>query len=599
MDNKKIEEKALTYFKTFIVDSDVISQFISENDKEPCWDGHLYLYSDGIKDKAHLEGRVPVQVKGTMVDDFETKKWKFKLMKDDLKAYLHEPTFFIVCQIRKGTNEKKLFYRELLPNLVRKLLKDMGGNLSRMTVFKPMTQNLQEFEEQLNVFMGNSRRMTSFANKNLLSMKEAANKGIKEFSFLAPSRISSYRQLLRYLSTHVAQLYAKIPDYDIEMPVSDGPVKFKFSRTDEGDIKVGDKVFYKGYKSEIIDGRVIVTVSEDLTVSFPLDETDKVAPIINMKPRARYLNDAIHETEFMLALNETGELSIGGMNLQISSADKERMEELYKKLTGWKEFSNVLDKMHVTKPFDLTTVNKEDEAKINVLIETIGKGNTIPVKNQQTALLTWNISNVKLLLICIVDEEGNFRIGDYFDKSFNIGIEKDDGSKIEVSTYSYLQKENLWGSIDNIDYDGIVESAQRAAQNDAFCYQLSNYDVLSMIKAADKVEGTDDERRNKLLCGALKLDEWLIESDPNEEMKQVHMINKLQIIKRQRYLSDEEKDILYRMINDDKLDEHLKFAVYLMLDNHQDAERLFCTFSEEDKKVLRDYPIWRFYNNFY
>ena len=120
-----------------------------------------------------------------------------------------------------------------------------------------------------------------------------------------------------------------------------------------------------------------------------------------------------------------------------------------------------------------------------------------------------------------------------------------------------------------------------------------------MIKAADKVEGTDDERRNKLLCGALKLDEWLIESDPNEEMKQVHMINKLQIIKRQRYLSDEEKDILYRMINDDKLDEHLKFAVYLMLDHQQDAERLFCTFSEEDKKVLRDYPIWHFYNNSY
>ena len=46
-DNKAIEEKALNFFKSFIEDSKVISQFIDDNDKEPCWDGHLYLYSDG------------------------------------------------------------------------------------------------------------------------------------------------------------------------------------------------------------------------------------------------------------------------------------------------------------------------------------------------------------------------------------------------------------------------------------------------------------------------------------------------------------------------------------------------------------------------
>lgn len=37
-DSKAIEEKALNYFKAFIEDSKVISQFIADNDKEPCWD---------------------------------------------------------------------------------------------------------------------------------------------------------------------------------------------------------------------------------------------------------------------------------------------------------------------------------------------------------------------------------------------------------------------------------------------------------------------------------------------------------------------------------------------------------------------------------
>lgn len=109
IDTKAIEEKALNYFKTFIEDSKVISQFLAEDDKEPCWDGHLYLYSDGMRDKEHLLGRVPVQIKGTEVVHFVTKKWKFELEKVDLKAYLHEPTFFIVCQVKKDSKERKLF----------------------------------------------------------------------------------------------------------------------------------------------------------------------------------------------------------------------------------------------------------------------------------------------------------------------------------------------------------------------------------------------------------------------------------------------------------------------------------------------------------
>lgn len=66
-DSKAIEEKALNYFKAFIEDSKVISQFIADNDKEPCWDGHLYLYSEGKRDKEHLQQQgVGIQVVGVL-----------------------------------------------------------------------------------------------------------------------------------------------------------------------------------------------------------------------------------------------------------------------------------------------------------------------------------------------------------------------------------------------------------------------------------------------------------------------------------------------------------------------------------------------------
>ena len=78
-DRKAIEEKALLCFKEYIVDSEVISQFIDENDKEPCWDGHIYLYSEPQKDKKHLIGRIPVQIKETEDRRFISKKYHIKI----------------------------------------------------------------------------------------------------------------------------------------------------------------------------------------------------------------------------------------------------------------------------------------------------------------------------------------------------------------------------------------------------------------------------------------------------------------------------------------------------------------------------------------
>ena len=96
IDAKAIEEKALNHFKSFIEDSKVISRFITDNIKEPSWDGHYTLHTDGIRDKEHLQGREALTDKRNRGRSFVTKKWEFILEKADLEAYLEEPLFFIV-----------------------------------------------------------------------------------------------------------------------------------------------------------------------------------------------------------------------------------------------------------------------------------------------------------------------------------------------------------------------------------------------------------------------------------------------------------------------------------------------------------------------
>lgn len=595
IDTKAIEEKALNHFKSFIEDSKVISQFIADNDKEPCWDGHLYLYADGIRDKEHLQGRVPIQIKGTEVGRFVTKKWKFKLEKADLKAYLEEPTFFIVCQVKKDSKERMLFFRELLPDLVNKLLRDMGKNATRMTLFHPLTEDLKEFEDQLMVFLSNSKKMISFAHSKLLSMEEALKKGIKDFSFIAPSKYTDRLQLMKYLSTHSSYIYAKISkELDVDMPLSNGPGRFIFQREDDSEVRVGDNVYFKGYHNEIKDGRIIIKIGNVMTINMPMDNTDVEQATVKLTTKAKYLKESINEAEFGVALNDTGVLSVGMLNLQMKVHEKEYVEELRQKLIRWKELDNVLEKLHVTKPFDLTAITDDQGKLIDLLIETVGNGNMVNLPGQETTLLLLEIGNIKLLLWCAVGKDGMCAIGDFFDRSIRIAYKISEDETINVSPYSYLQLDKLWEKVDNIDFDNIISSAEEAARQHEYCYMMSNYDVLAMITAADALEKTDVERSKKLLEEALKLDEWLIGKEPKDEMRPLHIINKMQIMKRQRELTADERQTLEDMLNDEFAGDMVKAGVYLLLDRQEEFQQLFETMQEDEKKSVKEFPIWRF-----
>ena len=396
-DNKAIEEKALNYFKTFIEDSKVISQFLSENDKEPIWDGHLFLYSSGKQDKEHFLGRVPVQIKGTEVSQFQTKRWKFRLEKSDLKAYLNEPTFFIVCQIKKNSRERKLFYREFLPETVKRILYGMGKSVTRKVLFHPLEEDLHEFENRLIMFLRNSRKMISYADKPSLTLTDALKNGFKKFSFMTPVKMANDINLLNYLSTHETYLYAKVmEDLDIEIPISDGPMKFNFFNTIKGNVKVGERVFYQEYKSEIKDGKMIITIADIMTLTWCLNASN-MKPTAKMLANAKYLKDSIYEAEFLIALHETGILTIGNLNLKLLVNERDAMRKLYTKLEHWKRLQNVLDKLHVIQPLDLTSITKKQEKLIDILIKTIGNDNTVKIPNQQTTILLMEIGNIKLL----------------------------------------------------------------------------------------------------------------------------------------------------------------------------------------------------------
>lgn len=296
-------------------------------------------------------------------------------------------------------------------------------------------------------------------------------------------------------------------------------------------------MFYRGCKNRIENGRMILTIDKVMTIDLPMDDSDNRKPEVKFRSESKTLLGSIQEAEFSIALHESGTLSIGNLDFNIKVNEVESIERLKAKLESWKELHALLDKLHVTKPLDLSGITEEQDYHIGLLVETILKGNPVKVPGQKSTLMIFDISNVKLLLWCAANENGDCMFGDFCDHTIEISYKPEDRN-ISVSPYSYLQTDRLWELCDNINYDDIVPSAEKVCSKDSFCYQMANYDVLSLIKASDNIFSSDEDKSQKLLGAAADLCQWLIENDPNIDFHLIHLVNKYQIIKRQRPLNE-------------------------------------------------------------
>ena len=80
MDLEKIATSAIV---SSISKTDTLSGFINDGDKEPCWDGNIYIHENSRHSKKNIK-RIPTQVKGKDVKTKSVKdKIKYRVKYDD------------------------------------------------------------------------------------------------------------------------------------------------------------------------------------------------------------------------------------------------------------------------------------------------------------------------------------------------------------------------------------------------------------------------------------------------------------------------------------------------------------------------------------
>lgn len=219
LDSKTIETFSVNAVKDSIVMSEFLEQFIAENDKEPSWDGFVYIYNNRDKKKSDLKGRMPVQIKGKLCDDHTQIQISYSMQVADLRNYLWDNgCILFVVYIGNNGLTRKIYYVELTPVKLRKLLKEVGQH-ERKTV------HLKEFpadnDKKATIFFNclqNCQKQASFKEGNLFSLNELEEQGILENIVIPFAGVGITDPQMALIKNEI-YIYAKIKGSSVLQPV--------------------------------------------------------------------------------------------------------------------------------------------------------------------------------------------------------------------------------------------------------------------------------------------------------------------------------------------------------------------------------------------
>ena len=141
----------------------------------------------------------------------------------------------------------------------------------------------------------------------------------------------------------------------------------------------------------------------------------------------------------------------------------------------------------------------------------------------------------------------------------------------------------------------MLEAYEKFASLDTRVYNQATMDLLQMLKAVDELKTSGKiDKSEYILNSAYSLANWVLEKDNDQSHKNLHQLNLLQIIKRQRCFTKEEREkLLCISQNDSNIN---KAAAYLLLDNKEFFQYYFKQMKEEEKQQFIDFPIYVFAN---
>lgn len=589
MNAKSLETFAVNAVRDSVENSDYLSQFIPDNDKEPSWDGAVYIYHNKSKKKDALIGRMPVQVKGKESHNHPS-EISYRVQISDLRNYLNDGgSMFFVVYISKNPPSRTIYYDTLTPVKLRILIKQANSHKSTLITLKRYPQ---DGNAQADIFLNcynDCKKQASFSSAILYTEEDLAERGILEeiafsVSSFTPNNLDSFFQNEIYP-------YAKVKGSTIPQPLEFIPTHIHISSEVPASVTVAGKPYYDHYtKIQSADG-IVLRFGSSFTITIP-SSTQKWQ--INYTS-SDYLRQRATDLSFIISVIDNSGFEINNTPIRIDSTklDLSQFDLAAQKsqLHDLQDAVSLLDILHCTNDLNLSTMSKTDTINLFRLIQVFVKKQAVQqLKPGLKPILTYRVNNLQFALWFFPqsDHSGMYEIRDFFSYEHPVYYEQD--AKAQTSQYALLGADDFL-SLDNLQLSVLLPSFQKLALNNHIA-NCANFMLLDLLTAYDK----SNHARADLLETAIQFSHWLYEIPDDLLSWPIRLLNRLQTTKRQRILNQYEEKQLYELIEGIDADDILTGA-YLLLGIQKLAERHFQKMSPTQQEEFRSFPIFYFWNS--
>ena len=314
MDKVQIEKLSASAVVASLTLSPYLEPFIATGDKEPSYDGTVYIHDGSNKKKENLK-QVRVQVKGKENDDFLQKEIKYSIEIAHLNNYRNNGGAILFVVYLDATGRSKIYYATLTPLKLDIILKNVGDQEHKtVELIEFPSESTAKADIFLN-FWNDSHKQTSFSGFELPTLEELKKSGgLKELS-ISTSTFNKKKGAKAAIYDNEIYLYAHISGSPIPQPIPAITSHLTTSQDVNVPISVGGEVLYTKFKRIESREYLIAQIGESFCIrtkkpltgeNVKTDITYKSSPMLRARAR---------DLEFILGFMREGTFNIGNAEL--------------------------------------------------------------------------------------------------------------------------------------------------------------------------------------------------------------------------------------------------------------------------------------------
>ena len=559
MTNVQIEQQGINILKQKLLEFQYMIPYITENDKTGGWDGEIHLFAKDEKNKQNsnkfFRGKIQVQVKSTR----KIKNNSYSIEKTYLDMFAKDGNGTLLFVV--DVTNKKVYYKNLFQVEIEKILEQFkDGQKSKSIKIKLVEREEKNIIDKVcENFWKHSkiqRNVTKIDSQNYKDILEK-NREFKITKFDGDTYV--------YIKDNITKKYNYMLN-DIQEIMMTNSRKIEILSNNNKYLLKIEYVFSDMKLKKVIIGDTITISTTTNRIDFELENTN--------------IKDTIEIIKFILDCIKEQKIEIKDLlSIDLKGFPKEYGIFFEERLAYLKKIQNKLNKYGVEFKNKIKDFNEDDWKMFNILINLNNYK-----KAQENNIVYLEIKDKFIFVLLIKEKEGLIKDYNYFEEikeSFECILED---KRYKFSPYLTLKKEELIKAL-NMNTRTIEKSIKKI-----YTPELSEYYnsfLLEVLKAYDETKETK----------WLKLAEMIITLiiSKEKENNNIYIINKYQILKRKRKLTDKEKNEL-KAIYDSDDNIMIKVSCAILIGNSYDFKFNFKKLNKKEKEEFQKYPIYNLFN---